>query len=126
MLWCRGGSEVVESVGWGGFGVVGIGLERGLGWGLLWCYGWGTLSLWLLGGEWDLGWGLLWCYGWLSSPHGFGADVVVGIGLGGDLGWGLLWCYGWGTPLPDPHVGLGAAAAPEVGGGHFLGVSGAV
>eukprot|EP00076_Gallus_gallus_P043242 XP_025008780.1 ventral anterior homeobox 2b-like [Gallus gallus] len=31
-----------------------------------------------------------------------------------------------GTPLPDPHVGLGAAMAPQVGGGNFLGVSGAV
>ena len=46
-----------------------------------------------------------------------------GIWGGGDLGWGDP--HG-GTPLPDPNVGLGAAADPQVGGGHFLGVSGAV
>ena len=113
MVRCRGGSEVVESVGWGGFGVggsgvVGIGLGRGLGWGLLWCYGWGTLSPWLWGGEWDLGWGLLWCSDGLSSPHGFGANAVVGIWMGSGIWGGVFYgVMGGGPHCQTPMWGWG-------------------
>ena len=111
---------VVESVGWGGFGVggfgvVGIGLGRGLGWGLLWCYGsngcygrYGTLNLQILDGKWDLGWGLLWCYGGLSSPYSFGANTVVGLWMGSGIwGGGCCGVMGGGPHCRTPMWGWG-------------------
>ena len=96
-------------LGWGGFGV-GAAVVLWVGDPQPMDFGWG----------WDLGWGLLWCSDGLSSPHGFGANAVVGIWMGSGI-WGGGCCGAMGLGPSAYGFGVGSGICVGVQGRCVMG-----